>query len=226
MYTITTDSTARKPESKENAMNIRFVNAAAPLTLFAASQVGHAQEKATFIIDVIGGPVSPSNPSVTVKIYAAFPQQYWAFGQTSFDLVSTDSTGAFSDLTKPTGVGALAPGSCAPWNSGVPNSAGGILFISTIQLNLIGCAAFTYNPIQIWEATWTTSNFKPRNVVLTSEEIRYFGVYTWPGSSTPDLNLDPGSIEPGSATLQVVPTPAIGAVFLGGCVLATRRRRF
>ena len=184
-----------------------------------------AQEKATLIIDVIGGPVSPHNPSVTVKIFASFPSQYWAFGSTFYDLASTDPSGEFSGVTKPTasGVG-LPPGSCSePWFPGTPDGNGGLTELFAFQFNAVGCLARTTNPIQIWEATWSTQTFTNRTVVISTVNVLSFIVYTDGNQSLPNAVLTPNLFVPGEATIQVVPAPGMTVAF--GVVFATRRRR-
>ncbi len=184
--------------------------------------VASAQQKGMFVIDVIGGPVSPTNPSVTVMISAVFPQQYWAFGQTAFDLGSSDPTGEFVNILKPTGVGGLpASAFCAPWKPGIPDGAGGVESIGAFQISVLGCGPNPFNPIQIWEATWTTSDFAPREVTLSTVNINLFSVYTNSQSSVPDVFLN---YEPASTIFQVIPAPS-GALALFGLALASRRRR-
>ena len=183
-----------------------------------------AQEKATLIIDVIGGPVSPHNPSVTVKISASFPSQYWAFGETNISLQGSDPTGEFKNISKPVGPGALsASGVCAPWLGGTPNGLGGVDGIHPFQFNAVGCSASTWNPIQLWQGEWTTTNFSAREVELTSANVLFFTVFTSSNHSFPDLNLYPSGFEHGSATIEVVPAPGMTVAF--GVVFATRRRR-
>ncbi len=185
--------------------------------------VASAQEKGTFIIDVIGGPVSPAHPVVEVRLYASFPQQYWAFGSTTLHISSSDPTGQFFNMTKPIGPGALSPsGACAMWAGGTPNSSGGVGPLGASQFNAVGCAAGTWNPILIWQAEWTTSDFAARNVVLATDNILKYSVYVSSQSSLPDLFLN---YEPAAAVFQVIPTPGSIAC-IGAIVVASRRRRF
>lgn len=185
-----------------------------------------AQEKATFIIDVVGGPVSPHNPSVTVKIYASFPSQYWAFGSTYFDLASTDTSGEFSGMTKPTASGiGLPPGPCSePWFPGTPDGNGGLTGLYAFQFNAVGCFARTTNPIQIWEATWSTQTFTNRTVVVSTVNVLSFIVYTDHNQSLPNVVLTPNLFVPGEASIEVVPAPG-ALVIVGALTFAIRRRR-
>lgn len=184
-----------------------------------------AQEKATFIIDVVGGPVSPSNPTVTVKLFAVFPSQYWAFGETNISLNSTDPSGEFKNISKPVGIGALsASGVCAPWLGGTPNGLGGVDGIHPFQFNAVGCSASTWNPIQFWQGEWTTTDFSPREVELSSANVLFFTVYTSSNHSFPDLNLYPSSFENSSTTFQVIPAPGLPVV-LGAIIPTVFRRR-
>lgn len=185
-----------------------------------------AQDKATLIFEVIGGPVSPHNPSVTVKIFASFPSQFWAFGSTFYDLASTDPSGEFSGMTKPTasGVG-LPPGPCSePWFPGTPDGTGGLTGLHAFQFNAVGCLARTTNPIQIWEATWSTQTFTNRTVLLSTVNVAQFTVYTDSNQSIPNIVLTPNLFVPGETTIQVVPAPGAFA-FLAVTGFVMRRRR-
>ena len=185
-----------------------------------------AQDKATLIFEVVGGPVSPHNPSVTVKIFASFPNQYWAFGNTFYDLASTDPSGEFSGVTKPTASGiGLPPGPCSePWFLGTPDGSGGLTELAAFQFNAVGCAARTTNPIQIWEATWSTQTFTNRTVLLSTVNVLTFNVYSDHNQSLPNIKLTPNLFEPGEATIQVVPAPSAVAL-LAAAACSMRRRR-
>ncbi len=183
----------------------------------------HAQyDKATWLFEVVGGPVSPSNPTVTVNLYAAFPQlsPSTSYGQGDLAISSTDPTGWFHGMTKGSGLGY-----CGGAILGVPNQAGGVDELGFFQIGVLGCAPNTYNPIHIWEAEWTTDNFKPRTVTLASFETTFFNVFLQAGNFFPDVFLYPDKFEHGSGVIQVVPAPGSIAC-IGAALVASRRRRF
>ena len=198
------------------------------LLLCVLASSATAQEKATFIIDVVGGPVSPHNPSVTVKIFASFPSQYWAFGIGTLDLLSSDPNGYFFNAVHPSGPGSL-PSNCTQWVQGTSTAGGGVTMIGAQQFNVVGCNASTWNPIQIWESSWTTTDFTPRSVELQSAdtpEFMVFRVYKNHQSSIPDVTLYPDQFIHGATSFQVVPAPWIPAFALafGFTGLARRHR--
>ncbi len=198
---------------------------AAPL--FATAQLSTtvlAQSNPGWIIEVVGGPVSPSNPSVQVKVSAFFTPvtSSFAFGAGRFDVVSTDANGQFGNLT----VGAGLVQSCTQGSQlGVSNANGGVTDVWIHQLNVLGCQAVPTNPIEIWTATWTTSDFSPRQVQVSTLTTGYFQLFSHHGTPFPDIFFEPKDVIPGSAVIQVIPAPSGAlALLLTGAALATRRR--
>ncbi len=196
---------------------------AAPL--FLASQLSTtvlAQSNPGWIIEVVGGTVSPSNPSVTVKLraffFSVFPST--AFGGGDSDIGSSDPMGKFSDMQ----YGADLFGFCPLGQVGVPSATGGVTGINIGQIQVLGCLANPANPIEIWRATWTTSDFTPRTVELNTTGTTHFELYSHHGASFPDIFFDPKDVIPGSAVIQVIPAPGVLALLLTGAALTTRRR--
>ncbi|MCA9278783.1 MAG: hypothetical protein H6815_11385 [Phycisphaeraceae bacterium] len=179
-------------------------------------------EMGGFTIEVIGGDVSAHNPQVTVRVSAYFPSNYFAFGWADFGLESTDPDGTFASIILPEPIG--PPGICNTFLPGSPSN-GGIINAFTFQLNAVGCTAYWMNPIPIWEATWSTTDFTARDVQLTTANTTYFAVYETVGSAGgPDL-IPLGLFQHGSAVIHVVPAPGLSLCAIGGIVCASRRRR-
>ncbi|MCA9277969.1 MAG: hypothetical protein H6815_04185 [Phycisphaeraceae bacterium] len=172
-------------------------------------------------IEVIGGNVSVQNPEVTVRISAHFPSNFFAFGYANFDLVSLDPDGIFSNIELPS---PLASGVCNQFVPGMP-VGGGVIGASVFQINALGCTANWMNPIPIWEATWSTTDFTARDIVLSTGNTPWFIVYDNVGTlSGPDL-VTLGLFQHGSAVIHVVPAPGLSLCAIGGIVCASRRRR-
>ena len=178
-------------------------------------------EMCGFTVEVIGGNVSAHNPEATVRISAYFPSNYFAFAYSEFDLLSSDPDGMFSNITLPEPIG--PPNLCNIFEPGVP-TAGGVVGANFFQIN-IGCTANWMNPIPIWEATWSTTDFTARDILLTTANTNIFAVYETVGSAGgPDL-IPLGLFQHGSAVIHVVPAPGLSLCAIGGIVCASRRRR-
>lgn len=188
------------------------------------SVVAAAQPNPGWTIEVVGGPVSPSNSSVKIRVSTYFQpvSAGSAFGEGAFDLLSTDPNGKFHSLD----VGGGVAGSCTQGSLlGEPTSLGGVAGVGIHQLNILGCLANTQNPIEVWTATWTTNDFTPRVVSLGTANTWIYGIYSNLAQSFPDIHYKPEEIVHGSALIQVIPAPGALALLLTGTALATRRRR-
>ena len=197
---------------------------AALVIVFATSSLALAQSNPGWTIEVVGGPVSPSSPSVQVRVSAYFPQASAgsAFGEGAFDLLSTDPSGKFHSLS----VGGGVAGSCTQGSLlGQPTSLGGVVGVGIHQINILGCVASTTNPIEVWTATWTTSDFSPRVVGVGTANTWIYGVYSNLAQSFPDVHYKPEEIIPGSAVIQVIPAPGALALLFTSTALTRRRRR-
>ncbi|MCA9278784.1 MAG: hypothetical protein H6815_11390 [Phycisphaeraceae bacterium] len=178
-------------------------------------------EMGGFTVEVIGGDVSAHNPEVTVRISAYFPSTYFAFLLADFDLLSSDPDGMFSNITLPEPIG--PPGICNTFYPGLPIS-GGVIGAGAFQAN-VGCTANPMNPIPIWEATWSTTDFTSRDVLLTTANTVSFGVYEGVGHAGGPNLVELGLFQHGSAVIHVVPAPGASLCAIGGFVLVSRRRR-
>lgn len=201
-------------------MRVALTIAAAGLTSAASAQY----DKGTWLFEVIGGPVSPSNPVVTVKLYAAFPiytPGETALGDANLGILSSDPHGWFYDMQK----GSDLLSECSLAFLGNPTPSGGVEPLVFKQLGVLGCQPNPAAPCHVWEAKWTTDDFTPRDVVLESWKTGAFAVFSDLGQIFPNVSLYPDKFEHGSGVIQVVPAPG-GAILLAGSIgIAVRRRR-
>ncbi|MCA9278782.1 MAG: hypothetical protein H6815_11380 [Phycisphaeraceae bacterium] len=173
-------------------------------------------------IEVIGGTVSPHNPQVTVRISAYFPNNYWAFGWSWFDVATNDNESHFQSIVFPDPLGSRP--NCAYLTPGVPEN-GAVVGNVVGQVN-IGCSALPMNPIPVWEATWSTTNFDQRSVSVETLNSVQFRVYANSSATLDTIDLvELGLFQHGSAVIHVVPAPGASLCAIGGFVLVSRRRR-
>ena len=200
-------------------MRVALTIAALALTPAASAQY----DKGTWLFEVIGGPVSPSNPSVTVRLYAAFPKATLepAFGTGNLDIESDDPDGFFSNMQKGLGLGQV----CGAVQLGVPSPGGGVDGLIFAQLGVIACTPNTALPLHVWDATWTTDVFTNRRVHISSAGTLNFKIFSSTSQFWPDVQLFPDKFEHGSGVIQVVPSPSGAILLAASSVLAMRRRR-
>jgi hypothetical protein len=179
-----------------------------------------------WLIEVFGGPVSPSNPTVTIRVSAYFPTNLFGFGGGDFDVEMNDASGHFSDVIIPAPLGPKSPPvsfGCFGFFVGgtYPDRIDDVEFI---QINIAGCIAHPANPLPILEAKWTTTDFSKRVVDLWTSDTSVFSAYSQYFLAAPDVLLYPSNFEHGSAQFQVIPAPP-AALFVLGCALTALRCR-
>jgi hypothetical protein len=92
--------------------------------------------------------------------------------------------------------------------------------ILCIQWNFSSFSANPENPIAVWEGVWTTTDFSPRQVALTTE-TRGFDVYIQVKGPLTESRMS--ILTEGQAFIRVVPAPVTAAVL--GVIFAIGRRR-
>ncbi len=166
---------------------------------------------AGFNMEVIGGVVSPVNPIVTIRVSATYSAQDFAFGAALFDVVA-DEPGWSNPMV-------LMP---LPRQDGTVEGprvreivAGQIHFPPLVTAN-------SANPITVWQASWSPSHFRPRDVQVQTV-TRRFDVYIDPTGPAAQSRL--ATMVEGRAVIQIVPSPASILPILAGAVLCVRQRR-
>jgi hypothetical protein len=161
-------------------------------------------EPGGWILEAIGGPVSPVNPTVTVRVSAGFPATLWAFYTGGFDLVSSDPMGSILNQGLPPPLGPKLPGpfDCFIWREGtvIPGRVAGVGFA---QIAVLGCNAHPAGPLPIWEAQWTAADFSPRLVQLETQNTPWYYVYLDHNGLATDL-VASSRFRHASAVIEVV----------------------
>ena len=177
-----------------------------------------------WLIEVIGEPVSPTNPSATIRVSAYFPSNLWAFYTGGFDLIGTDTHAEFSQFMLPAPLGPRPPGihGCFGMLVGgvIP---GGVEQVGFLQENIVGCLAHSANPLPIFETQWTTNDFSPRLVSLETENTSVFSVFTSSFGNTVNL-ISTQQFRHVSAVIQVIPAPAGVWILACGAAMTWPRR--
>lgn len=155
----------------------------------------------------------PGNNSAVVTISARFSPADHAFGAALFD-VNASEVGWVAGTNE-----VILP---PPANPGTINGAS-ITGITAGQIHFPPVVlANTANPIAAWRATWSTNNFSPRTVDITTRTTR-FDVYLSP--TTPQSESRLAGLMEGSGRIQIIPAPsALALLGMGGLVAARRRR--
>jgi hypothetical protein len=113
----------------------------------------------------------------------------------------------------------IAPGGTGPGTT--PGTVVGpdVLGVIVGQLHFPpgGIYADPSNPIAVWRATFTVSDFTPRTISIETDTIQ-FALYG--GDPPPRLRPTEAAIE-----IQVIPAPGLAAMALGAGMVAGRRRR-
>lgn len=160
--------------------------------------------------------VSPAHPSTTVEVWAHFDDQY-AFAGALWDVNASADPGDFSDPYAVLHALGTSNGVVAPDGDSV-----GHIIAGQAHFPIGDVHADTSNPILVWTATWSTDDFTPRSVDLTTSTQKYFLYVDESGFSQEYLSDD---FKEAFASISVVPTPgAAAATFVGVLAFARRSR--
>ena len=167
---------------------------------------------AEWIVEVIGGPVSPSNPSVQIRLSAGFSPLEYAFAGAALSVTAAEQGWSQPRLNGPLFLG----------TSGIVVGAQ-ITGIDGYQTFVpLTYYPATNNPIAFWETSWSTNDFRPRMVEVHTATTR-FDVYPVMTSAITESRLS--QLSEGSVFIQVVPAPAAMGVFGLAVPVLLRRRR-
>lgn len=160
-----------------------------------------------WIIEVSNTIISPSQPSTRLRFLAAFDPRDKAFGSARWDVHATES--GWSDpmmlLNPPFNLGTIS----GPSILGVV--CGQVHFPPKVFAN-------PTNPLPVYEVTWSTSDFRPRDVDIRTQTDHYF-LYTFHGSRS----AIPGLVE-GRVTLTIIPAPSAWVILVAAFAGMRRRR--
>jgi len=160
--------------------------------------------------------VSPSQPTATVEVWAWFdnvPGVSELFIGGNFDLVASDgdwSSNFFFPLGQPDPPPFVR-------GSSIIGVVAGQLHIP--QLGFFGDPS---NPIWIFAAEWTTTDFTPRSVSLNTTNMFNFSVAAWETGAP--FQVWPNVI-PGSGSITIVPASSLLVFPASAFAMAQRRRR-
>lgn len=160
--------------------------------------------------------VSPSQPTATVEVWAWFdnvPGVSEVFGGTNFDVVASDGDWS-SNFFFP--LGQTEP---PPFVGG--SSINGVV-AGQLHLPQLGIFGDLSNPIWIFAAEWSTTDFTPRSVSLGTANTRNFVVAAWQTGAL--FQVWPNVI-PGSGSITIVPASSLLVFPASAFAMAQRRRR-
>lgn len=163
---------------------------------------------------VITNQVSPARPAATVEVWAAWDPIWYAFCATHFDIASALDEGGFSGPEELLHGPGSSDGNVLPDGDTVAD-------VLTGQLYWPGSIfPDTSNPILIWRATWSTSDFSPRAVDLKTDTSL---CWLWSDQAYEVDVLD--NFVEGTGSIHVVPAPAVLPALGFALLPVTRRRR-
>jgi len=159
--------------------------------------------------------LSRETPSTTVTLRASFPRADWAFAGAWLDVHASEP--AWSE-----------PKALIDWSPGqmpgmVTPDGRGVTDVSVGQLWTFARGPDAANPIAVWQATFTATDFSTAREILFSTATERFLVYIDPTGMirTPEPRT-PIDIE---AAIRVIPAPApVALLALAGIAATTRRR--
>ena len=177
-----------------------------------------AQTNATYLL-TSSNTVSPSSPTTTIGIWAAWsdPFREFALNGLGYDLTAGD--GEFSN----------------PWSvfMGMPVGGGGFPWAGVVNGNVISGALAGQpnfgilppkrdNPALLATYDWTTTDFSQRAVSLDTSNTTFFNVFNIGTGKIVNLLPD---FTPGSGVINVVPAPGVWFTLALPLIAARRRRR-
>jgi hypothetical protein len=163
--------------------------------------------------------LTPQEPSVTITLAVSFPAADFAFAGANWNVHATEP--GWSDLERlplqipPT----LFP--CDPSCDGIV-AGGDVTGISHGQLYAFGFIPDPSNPIALWRATFTVTDFSTAREIVLSTTTTRFEVYIEDlGPGSPRASRTP---DEGRAIMRVIPAPAPLALLGIAAFVATCRR--
>jgi hypothetical protein len=170
----------------------------------------------------VSNDLSPGQPSATVTLWVPVPGDLYAFSAMRFDALVADPLGALGGAAWSDPVlleGLDDPGT----NPGTIGPDGTVVFGALpgqLEFPSAGYFADPSNPIAVWAATITVSDFSAREIDLATDIDRY-DAYLRMGSPMSVTR----AIGDARASVAVVPAPGVAVAFGLGLGFAGFRRR-
>ena len=161
--------------------------------------------------------VSPSQPTATVEVWAWFdnvPGVSELFAAGDFDLIANEPLFVTMRCLLPINCGITSP----IINGGMISD----INVSQLHLPALGFFGDPSNPLLVFEADWTTSDFTLRGVPVSTENTTRFLVYDAAGHVT---ELFPAGFSPGRGMISVVPASSLLLFPASAFAMAQRRYR-
>ena len=186
------------------------------LTGFVVLTTTHCSASLNSFVFTVSNTISAENPSATVTLWGAFDPKLYALHRTTTDVIARPDPGSFHDPFMLIDYPWCRAGQLAPDGDRVSD-------IFALQLQFIGgFFADTSNPIAIWTATWSTTDFTPREVALWTESSEYWVFVNGAGEAHNFYGVD---FAEGLGAITVVPAPNGALAFAAAVGLAARRHR-
>lgn len=170
----------------------------------------------------VSGDITPSSPTVTVRLLAGFDPADYAFAWARLSIHASEA--GWGDLRLlPIHVPPVpVPGPYPDPRGRTPGEISGGDVIGIVHGQLwTTFIPDPSNPMPLWEATFTATDFTPRDISLATTTTE-FRVHPRRGGG---IIGEPRTIGEGEGVIRVIPAPA-GVALLGlGGVAAIRRRR-
>ncbi len=162
-------------------------------------------------LEVLGGPATPLNPFVTIRVSARFGGTDHAFAASLFSVVAEDGgwAGSFPVMPPPLIRGTVVGDTLK--EVGV----GQVHFPPIVIAN-------TANPIEACDVVWGATHFQPRTVRIRTITHR-FEVYI--DGSSPATASRLSLVSEAFAEVRVIPAPPSIIALLGGAMMLRGRRR-
>jgi hypothetical protein len=193
----------------------RTMEAAAVAAGLALASAGALADGERLYFEVSNA-LSPGQPTATVTLWTAFDPRDYCFGAVRTEAIASDGQWSDPRLIPPMIAGGASPGVV---------SADGL----RVEGVLPGQFHFPFeyygdpsNPIALWQAEITVTDFTPRAIMLSTETDRYM-VHPFRDQAT---GRDVADVAEAAAAIAVVPAPAsLGVLAMGAGLAGARRRR-
>lgn len=184
----------------------------------AAASAASAQSGFIITVDYRDGltALTPANPACTIRITAAFPRTDHAFAAAWWNVNAGEPEWSSHFLPKPVHSLGTNPGTIT--GASVDDIIAGQIFV----VGQPGGLLYPDNPIDAWEATYTATNFTPRQVAVSTETFAFM-VYPFPNRGRNESRM--AGLTEGRALIAITPAPAPLVLLVGAGAWRARRRR-